>query len=367
MNEKLKILYAEDEEIVASSIIRMLSKIAHIDYAKDGREAYKLYEKNTNYDVIITDILMPNLNGIDLVKKLKLNYEEIPFIIITTAYNDTDFLMEGIELKIDKFLLKPIKLDRLFDYLEEFKSILQNKYDLEEQTRKFEHYRKIVDQQNLISITDLNGVITFVNDKFCKVSGYTKDELIGQNYNIVQHPNTRKDYYEELWTTIKNKKVFRSTIENLAKDGKSFYLRGVIAPFLNNKGEIVEFISIREDATKEIEQNKEIEQLRQKEQLQDIQKAAEIQTHNLVESIPLPSFIATDLQIIERNELFEEMFLLTSLDDLTILRIIFNLDKELSILQNIPLISSTIEIEMDTYTIHYKQLSDDKVLVVLGK
>ncbi len=367
MEKRITILYAEDEYTVAKSIVRMLSKVATIDYAKDGLEALEIYKKNKSYDIIITDIKMPNMNGIDLIKNIKSIHKSPPFIIITTAFNDTDFLIEGIELKVDKFLLKPIKMDSLFDYIEEFTNILKNRYELEEQTRKFEHYREIVDQQNLISITNVDGIITFVNDNFSKVSGYSKEELLGKNYSIVQHPNTTNAYYKKLWSTITSKKVFKSTVENLTKEGKSFYLRGVIAPFLNINGEIVEYISIREDATKEVEQNKEIEILKQKEQLQNIQKAAKVQTHNILESIPLPSFIAKDLKIVDRNELFEDIFLLNPIDDLEILQMIFNLKDESSIIHNLPLISSVFEFEMDTYTIYHKQLEDDKVLVILGK
>ena len=367
MEKRIKILYAEDEETVGKSIVRMLTKAVDIDYAKDGVEALHLYQENPDYDILITDIKMPNMNGIDLIKNIQKSYEKVPFIIITTAFNDTDFLLESIELKVDKFLIKPIQIDHLFGYIEEFTRIIQSKYELAEQTRKFEHYREIVDQQNLISITNLDGVITFVNENFCKVSGYTQEELLGRNYNIVQHPNTTNDYYKELWSTITNKKVFKSTIENLSKEGKSFYLRGVIAPFLNSEGEIIEFISIREDATKEVEQNKELDILKQKKELENIQKATQIQNHHLLETIPLASFVVKKLKIIDKNELFEELFLLSPMDDLEILQLIFNIQDESSIIDNLPHISSIFEFDMNTYNIHHKRLLDDEVLVILSK
>jgi len=367
MENKVKILYAEDEEIVAKSMMRMLSMIADIDYVKDGAQAYELYLKNNEYDILITDVKMPNMNGIELIKKIKSNTtSHIPFIIITTAYNDTDFLLEGIELKIDKFLLKPIKLNRLFDYIEEYKEITQQKLKLKEQKRMFNSYKEIVDQQNLICICDTKGTITFVNENFCRVSGYTKEELIGQNNNIVQHPNTPRTYYKELWSTIQNKKVFKTTFENLSKKSKSFYLRGLIAPFLDKDGEIAEYISISEDATKEVLQNKEIESLRKKEQLRDIQKATKIQSHNLLEYIPLPAFIVKDSKIIDKNELFEEIFLIDPMDDFQILKKIFNTKNDSNILKDPACISSIFEVGMDIYNVSHKQLINNEVLIIVS-
>ena len=68
---------------------------------------------------------------------------------------------------------------------------------------KFERYQKAIEKNNIVSKTDLSGIITFVNDEFCKISGYTRDELIGKNHNIVRHPDVPNKLFEILWQTIK--------------------------------------------------------------------------------------------------------------------------------------------------------------------
>ncbi len=172
----------------------------------------------------------------------------------------------------------------------------------------------IINEQNLIHITDLDGKITFTNNNFCEVSGYNQEELIGQNQDILHHPNISNEYYKDILKIINNKEVFKGTIENLSKSGKSFWLRGVIVPFIEDE-EIKEYIYISEDATKKINQQIELEQLEDQEALDELKKATTIHNNNMLESIPLPSFIIQDKKIINKNELFEELFLIESINE----------------------------------------------------
>ena len=113
----------------------------------------------------------------------------------------------------------------------------------------FKTYQEAIENSNIVSKTDINGIITFVNSEFCKISCYTKEELIGSNHNIVRHPDVDESTFKELWDTILSKKVFRTTAKNLAKDGSVFYVNTTIVPMLDDKNEIHEFIAIRYDVT----------------------------------------------------------------------------------------------------------------------
>ena len=128
---------------------------------------------------------------------------------------------------------------------------------------KLEQYQEAIEKSNIVSKTDLNGIITFVNDEFCKISGFKREELIGQNHNIVRHPDVPKEVFENLWRTIKTKKTYISTVKNRAKDGNTFYVNTTVIPMLNEEGEIEEYIAIRYDVTKTIELT---EKLRAKEE-----------------------------------------------------------------------------------------------------
>lgn len=122
-------------------------------------------------------------------------------------------------------------------------------------------YQKAIENSNIVSKTDINGVITFVNDEFCKLFGFTKDELIGKNHNIIRHPDTPKENFQTLWDTILNKEVHKATVKNLSKKGKDIYLNTTIIPILDeNEENIVEFVAIRYDITNEVMLQKELEE-----------------------------------------------------------------------------------------------------------
>ena len=131
-----------------------------------------------------------------------------------------------------------------------------------------EQYIQAIEENNIVSKTDINGIITFVNDEFCKISKYSREELIGKNHNIVRHPNVPKETFKKLWDTILSKKIYKATVKNLAKDGSVFYVNTTVIPILNERDEILEFIAIRYDVTKAVEDaNKLLEKEQELENL----------------------------------------------------------------------------------------------------
>lgn len=122
-------------------------------------------------------------------------------------------------------------------------------------------YRHIVDATNIVSKTDTRGIITYVNNKFVEISGYSREELIGKNHNIVRNADIDKSFFKELWDTIKEKKVWNGVVTNLHKNGSKYTVEASIFPILNDNGDIVEYISIRHDITQLRKLNNEIKAL----------------------------------------------------------------------------------------------------------
>src|SRR5574344_959561 len=120
--------------------------------------------------------------------------------------------------------------------------------------------KKAIDESSIVSKTDKNGLITFVNKKFCEISGYEEDELIGKSHNIVRHPSMTKEFFNNLWKTITNKEIFKGVIVNKKKNGLVYYVDTTIIPILDENKNIEEFIAIRHDITKVYEQKKLIEE-----------------------------------------------------------------------------------------------------------
>lgn len=108
----------------------------------------------------------------------------------------------------------------------------------------------------IISQTDLAGVITYANRKFCEVSGYGVDELIGQPHNIIRHPDMPKAVFAKMWETLKGGQAWNGLVKNMRKDGLFYWVDTEILPIKNDDEEITGYIAARKAASrKDIEEN----------------------------------------------------------------------------------------------------------------
>ncbi|WP_297443006.1 PAS domain-containing protein [Sulfurimonas sp.] len=115
------------------------------------------------------------------------------------------------------------------------------------------------DQNIIISQTDTKGVITYANRSFCKVSGYTNDELIGKPHNILRHPDMPKEVFKKMWETIQSGQAWNGLVKNLRKDGLFYWVDTEILPIRDTHNEITGYIAARKPASrKDIQENEEI-------------------------------------------------------------------------------------------------------------
>jgi len=106
-------------------------------------------------------------------------------------------------------------------------------------------YQKATNENMFCSITDTAGIILYVNEKFCEISQYSKEELIGESHNIVNAKHHSPDFFNQLWETIQGGNVWHGEVKNRAKDGSYYWLDSVIIPIKNDRGEIIHFFSLR--------------------------------------------------------------------------------------------------------------------------
>ena len=120
-----------------------------------------------------------------------------------------------------------------------------------------------IEQTLIVSRTDPDGIITYANDLFCRSSGYTREELIGQSHQIVRHPDTPDAVIETLWQTILAGRIWRGELKNRRKDGKVYYVDATIYPIRDDAGRVLEYMAIRQDVTERVLAERQVEQEQQ--------------------------------------------------------------------------------------------------------
>ena len=155
--------------------------------------------------------------------------------------------METIqEIKIEDFIFAEDPEEAMIEVVKETQSLLNN-------------YRKALNNHAIISVTDLQGKILNVNDQFCKISKYSRDELVGQTHGIVNSSYHSKEFFEHLWKTISSGHVWQGLIRNKAKDDSYYWVKSSIFPFIDKNKMLKAYVSVRTDVTELIDSKRELE------------------------------------------------------------------------------------------------------------
>lgn len=132
-------------------------------------------------------------------------------------------------------------------------TIFQKEKEIDRHVKLLREYQKALDESTIVSKTDKNGIITYVNDKYIKLSGYSASELIGSRHSIVKHDDMPSEYFDDLWFQLVNSGVFRGTLKNLKKNGEYFYIDVTIVKITDPYDDLIEYMSIATDVTKLID------------------------------------------------------------------------------------------------------------------
>ena len=258
------ILIIDDNPTNIDVLNGILKDTYNITATTSGKQALKILEKRPEHDMILLDIMMPEMNGYEVCKAVKSNPVTINIpIIFVTAMNEEDDEAKGLELGAVDYITKPINTAitkaRIKTHLELYSAKKKLSQTLTDNIKLLNQYKEAVDESSIVSKTDPKGIITYVNDQFCEISGYTRDELLGKPHNIVRHQDMPSAAFEDMWKIIKNKNIWQGEVKNLKKDGGYYVVFSTVLPILSSNNEIIEYMSLRHDITDIYDLKKEIE------------------------------------------------------------------------------------------------------------
>lgn len=245
----LNVMYVEDDISIREKVASIFDQIFNIVViASNGEEGYnsfmKCREDDIKIDVIVSDINMPKLSGLQMIKKIREVDKDVPFIL-TTAYSSSNFLLEAIEYGVSHYAIKPVDLRELMKQIGEVCLANYKLKLIENKNNELLEYMHIIDQVAIVSKIDLDGKYTFVNDIFCHVSGYTKQELIGKDRSVTTHKDMPLEVCDELWNSLKSGNKWSGKLKNSGKNNNEYFTKSTMMPFYDmHSGEIIEYIEI---------------------------------------------------------------------------------------------------------------------------
>lgn len=252
------------------------TRLEQFTLIKSGEEAFVLFTIQKP-DIVITNRYLPDMDGLDFAERIRELSAELPIVIVTTD-SDIQTLQRAIDIGVSKYWIKPLEYESVLTSLLELGESMHRKKLLQEDEKLLLEYKNAFDAATIITKTDKEGIITYVNDGFVKISGYSREELIGFSHSIIRHPDTPMAVFTDMWRTIKAKEIWKGRIKNRTKQGGFYIVDATIVPILDSNEEVDEYLAIRQDVTRLIE-------LEEKERREMEQKLARDHQLELVEEV----------------------------------------------------------------------------------
>lgn len=248
-NIAFNILLIDDSPVVRRQIKSLLqARNYQVFTAIDAKQA-KQEIGFRSHDLIILDLELLDTDAEAILQLVKKNNPLHSAVIVMTERYEPHVVSRLIKQGVSEFFLKPFIAEELLMKIDFWMDVKRKNREFECERQLLKEYRETVDRSSIVSKTDKYGTITYVNEKFCQISGYSYEELVGRPHNMVRHPDMPKSVFKELWETISNGLVWEGVVKNRRKDGSAYWVESIINPVRDISGEIIEYIAIRRDVT----------------------------------------------------------------------------------------------------------------------
>jgi len=240
LSEKLKMYYYDEPynlDKLLNNFLNISKGYVALENKKDLENLLFMQNKILKvFDSVVLELEKESKKFSDLMIIIEIL---IIVLIALLLYLESLYIFSPMLLKIEKEKYK--------------EKISKNKLEklVHQKTKSLEESFEIINHYVFTSKTDLNGVITYVSDAFCELTGYSKKELIGSSHSIIKHPDNPSSAFKKLWTTLNSGEIYQGEVKNRKKNGDDFWLYSFIRPELNDKLEIIGFIAYRKNITHE--------------------------------------------------------------------------------------------------------------------
>lgn len=244
-------LIVDDSKLARMQLRQMFEILSfYVIEATSGNEAVEKVANSPQIDIITIDYEMPGMDGMELIQKIRNMSDIVQPVIFAVSSDETELSkVKFIKNGANDYFIKPAHKEEFNHKLGNYFRILSQHEELIKSQKIIDEYNRALNEGSYVSKSDPGGIITFVSDKLTELTGYRKEELIGQTHSIFRHPNTPKSVFQDLWATIQKGEIWSGILKNCKKNGEIFYSRTTIIPIFGAKGEIVEYVALRDDVS----------------------------------------------------------------------------------------------------------------------
>ncbi len=248
---KATVLVVDDSTTIRTLVSSIVKKSGHTTMmAEDGISCIEIINSH-QIDLLLLDVHMPGKTGLEVLSYLRDHHLNIPVIMISGSA-DIEEAVKALKMGAYDFLLKPVNPDKLT-------VTVKNALAESELRKNLKLFSAAIAQNPLsIIITDTRGVITYTNEAFTSISGYSQQEVMGRNMNTLKSGKHSKSFYKDLWETITSGKTWTGEIINKKKSGELFFEQATISPITGNNSKISHFIGIKQDISEQKKKQAEL-------------------------------------------------------------------------------------------------------------
>lgn len=209
---------------------------------------------NFQPDIVVTDVYMPGCSGPELAQVIRQDdtWAHMPIMFLSTESN-LDRQLAAMNLGGDDFITKPVNQEHLVlavtARVKRARWVTRLNRDLQVTLRESEFRHITLDKHAVVAILDTDGLIIDINDKFCEISGYSQNELLGQPFRKIQVEDHSHEYYREMLTSVMHGNVWHGEICHLSKNGNKFWVDTTVVPFLDDQGQPYQYVCALTDVT----------------------------------------------------------------------------------------------------------------------